>query len=101
MVDAQALHGTWFHSHEEDQPGTMVFRPQGYDFPPARGRFGYSFEPDGRAQLLGPGADDRRTSKEGRWSLSPGGILTIDSTGSDRQTLSVQSASPEKLVLNN
>lgn len=32
------IEGMWFCSVEEQHGDTLVFRPQGYDFPPVRGR---------------------------------------------------------------
>jgi hypothetical protein len=37
----------WIHSHEEDQGDVKVFRPQGYEFPPSRGRAGFEIRQDG------------------------------------------------------
>jgi hypothetical protein len=43
----------WMHSHEEDTDATEIYRPAEYAFPPARGRIGYEFIPDGQAIYLG------------------------------------------------
>lgn len=99
MVDSHALHGTWLHSREEDAGENEVFRPESYDFPPSRGRTGYSFDANGTVRVLGPGADDRSTAQSGTWSLSSDGRLTITSPGGGARELSVASAEPDKLVL--
>lgn len=99
-VDERAIEGTWLHSREEDDGNTQVFRPEGYDFPPARGRSGYTFAAGGAAQILGPGPDDRRGGDPGgAWSLAPDGKLTITAPGGGTQVLSVRSATSDKLEL--
>jgi hypothetical protein len=45
----------WMHSHEEDEGDLRVYRPASYKFPPARGRRGLEFKPDGELVLYGPG----------------------------------------------
>lgn len=60
----------WWHSFEEDHDDVAVYRPDGFDFPPARGRRGIEIDPDGSMVELGLGADD-----------VPGGRLP-ESTGS-------------------
>ncbi|WP_231373487.1 hypothetical protein [Nocardia sp. 348MFTsu5.1] len=48
----------WWHSFEEDHDDVAVYRPDGFDFPPARGRRGIEIDPDGSVVELGLGADD-------------------------------------------
>src|SRR3712207_9425551 len=42
-----AVTGRWLHSFEEDHGDVTVYRPPDHDFPPARGRRGIEFSPDG------------------------------------------------------
>lgn len=49
----------WVHAHEEDEGDVRVYRPAGYDLPPARGRRGLEFRPDGEVTVYGPGPADR------------------------------------------
>jgi hypothetical protein len=51
----------WVHSYEDDTAELRVYRPAGYDFPPARGRDGFEITPEGVFTLLGPGRSDRST----------------------------------------
>lgn len=44
MTDVQQR---WWHSFEEDHDDVRVYRPEGFDFPPARGRRGLELRPDG------------------------------------------------------
>src|SRR5215475_12064281 len=39
--------GHWTHSHEEDTPDAMIYRPASYSFPPSRGRMGLEFRSGG------------------------------------------------------
>ena len=57
--------GRWRHSHEEDSGDVRVYRPADWAFPPARGRRGLEFRPDGKMLVLGPGPDDRPETREG------------------------------------
>lgn len=49
---------TWWHSFEEDHDDVAVYRPDGFGFPPARGRRGLEVDPDGTVVELGLGRDD-------------------------------------------
>lgn len=49
---------TWWHSFEEDHDDVAVYRPDGFGFPPARGRRGLEVDPDGTLVELGLGRDD-------------------------------------------
>ncbi|WP_168176617.1 hypothetical protein [Williamsia sp. 1135] len=49
---------TWWHSFEEDHDDVAVYRPDGFGFPPARGRRGLELDPDGTVVELGLGRDD-------------------------------------------
>jgi hypothetical protein len=55
----------WVHVHEEDEGDVRVYRPAGTELPPARGRRGIEFKPDGEVPVYGPGADDRPTAAPG------------------------------------
>jgi hypothetical protein len=68
-VDEFHLRRRWVHSHEEDQPGRMVFRPSDYAFPPSRGRQGFTLLEGGTAVVGGPGPDDRAATARGTWTL--------------------------------
>ena len=76
----RALEATWVHSHEEDQGGRLVFRSPKFEFPPSRGRTGFTLKSDGVVEVVGPGPDDRRQVGSGRWTLT-GKRLEIKSTG--------------------
>ncbi len=75
-IDTTSIRGLWVHSHEEDQPGTQVFRHSSYPFPRSRGRTSYELRPDGTLGGTRPGPDDRHVAAVGRWDLQ-GSRLTI------------------------
>lgn len=60
--------GRWLHSREEDAGDVQVYRPETWDFPPARGRRGLEVGEDGELRLLAPGPDDRPQAVPGGWA---------------------------------
>ena len=57
----------WLHSREEDEGDVRVYRPSGYELPPARGRRGLEFRRDGELLVIGPGPADKPEASPGRW----------------------------------
>jgi hypothetical protein len=84
----------WIHSHEEDTDDLRVYRPDDWDFPPARGRRGFELRPDGDLRLYGPGATDRPESTAGAWASSGAGRLRLGD-----EELEIVSAEPDRLVV--
>jgi hypothetical protein len=62
----------WVRSHEEEKGPVRIYRPQGYPFPPARGREGLSFNSDGAFEYITPGRGDQPVGVPGRWHGDPG-----------------------------
>jgi hypothetical protein len=101
-ISAKQLEGDWVHSHEEDSTGEIVFRPKTFNFPPSRGRYGFSLHPSGDLTERPIGATDRSGQQTGRWHLEPDGRLLLDidaDTGKATRVYRVISTSPDKLVL--
>jgi hypothetical protein len=96
-VDKNALLGRWTHSHEEDGPGRMVFRPASWKFPPARGRRSFELKPGGALVGAGPGPDDRPTQSEGNWVLRDDGVLELNS--GTPSSLRILEVSTDRLVV--
>ncbi len=72
----------WVHSHEDDTSKVMVYRPDSYSFPPARGRDGFQLRADGTLILSAPGPADRSQVQAGQWQLRDDEVLVFtDSTG--------------------
>lgn len=63
------LFRAWFHSYEEDHEDVRVYRPDDYPFPPARGRRGMQFAPDGGFVDRPLGRGDAPGTVPGRWRL--------------------------------
>lgn len=61
---------TWIRSFEDDKDGTQAYRPESYEFPPARGREGWKFEEDGTLKKQAIAATDGYVSKEGKWNFT-------------------------------
>jgi hypothetical protein len=87
-----ALPGTWWHSHEEDAEGLQVYRREGYAFPPARGREGFSLEAGGGFVLLGIAPADGTERTGGRWRLEGSSLRATLTDGTTRtwQLLSLE-----------
>jgi hypothetical protein len=67
----------WMHSHEEDRGDLRIYRPASYKFPPARGRYGLEFKPDGELVLYGPGPSDTPEARTERWSPAGEGRVRV------------------------
>lgn len=62
------LEGTWLASHEENRGDTLVYRPNTYKFPPARGRTGFALKPYGRFEQFDIAPTDGLKGREGTWT---------------------------------
>lgn len=77
--------GTWMRSQEEDKDPNatwLLYRPESYDFPPARGRSGFSLLKDGTFTLIQPSPVDGRQEKPGKWTMVSNGYFRISVPGS-------------------
>lgn len=80
-MDINKMLGLWFHSHEEDQKGLIVYRGRSYDFPRSRApRGSLTIKPDGTVLFGGPGPADKSESAEGTWKVS-GDLLILSRSG--------------------
>lgn len=64
----QQLEGTWLSSHEEDRADTLVYRPNTYPFPPARGRTGFALQSYGRFEQFDLAPTDGLVGRPGTWA---------------------------------
>lgn len=100
----QQLLGTWMHSREEDTATEQVYRPAGYDFPPARGRRGFELLPDSVCRRIGIAAADGPSREACTWRLAPGAagtrpVLTLSHARGQEETLAIVSLDKERLVV--
>ncbi|MCI0535000.1 MAG: hypothetical protein L0Z50_07215 [Verrucomicrobiales bacterium] len=91
----------WVHSHEEDTPTEMIFRPVEFKFPPSRGRASFELLADGTLIDHGIGAGDAVTETRGTWRESPDGelILSHGATKKPARLLKIVSARRDRLVV--
>lgn len=89
---------TWLRSHEEESGGQLIYRPQSYQFPPARGRSALSLAPEGKSAMMAPGPDDRPVERSGNWMVTDDDHLLIETEGR-RQRFKIISVGQDKLVL--
>jgi hypothetical protein len=82
----RALFRRWRHSFEEDSGSLVVYRPEDFPFPRARGRGGLEFRPDGTAVEWQIGPGDAGLPVAGQWIVErPGRLrLMFPSAGRDR-----------------
>jgi hypothetical protein len=79
MSDVQdCLIGRWLHSHEEDTSDVRVYRTEDYPFPPARGRDGFEFRPNGELVYLGIARADGTEEVNGRWTIDSSNRVRIE-----------------------
>ena len=93
------LLGRWLHSHEEDDGDVRVYRPAGYDLPPARGRRGLEFRPDGELLVIGPGPADKPETASGHWEPAGGHRARVSLPDGDERQLEVVSVEPDRLAV--
>jgi hypothetical protein len=86
----------WLHSHEEDDGDVRVYRPAGYDLPPARGRRGLEFRPDGELLVYGPGPTDKPQATAARWEPAGEHRARLLPSGDELEIVSVE---PDRLQL--
>jgi len=73
MTPPDALFRRWVHVREEDTPEVRVYRPADRPLPPARGRDGIEFRPDGTFLDHRPGPADATIGSPGRWRTDEAG----------------------------
>lgn len=95
------LVGTWRHSHEEDTATESVYRPEGFEFPPARGRVGYTFGADRSCVYIGIAARDGSARETCTWALGKGTPpeIVVTLPGGRRDVLPVVSVDETRLVI--
>lgn len=100
-ADRNSLHQRWVHSHEEDTPTEMVFRPASFRFPRSRGRRAFELAPDGRLVEIAIGPTDRPEEVLGAWELEDDRTLVLHSelAPESRQVMRIVSIDGERLVV--
>ena len=68
-TNMKQLEGTWLLSQEENTGDTLVYRPNTYAFPPARGRTGFAIKPYGRFEQFDIAPTDGLDGRPGTWTI--------------------------------
>ncbi len=100
LVRSDEVSGRWVHVHEEDTEDEIVFRPEGTDLPPARGRMAFELRADGTFTEIGLGATDVPEEATGTWVVE-GDTITLSegaAQGVPRE-MEVVSADEHRLVV--
>ncbi|WP_310394043.1 lipocalin family protein [Hymenobacter sp.] len=95
----QQLEGTWLNSREEDRGDTLVFRPNTYAFPPARGRTGFAIKPSGRFEQFDIAPTDGLATRPGTWTADGNTRLRIHLTDGQEPDYTLEILSLDKQVL--
>jgi hypothetical protein len=99
-LDKDALHQTWMHSREEDTDTEMVFRPEGYNFPPSRGRTGFTLKPRGMLAEIGIAPTDAQSRTEGKWELEDDKLVFYQGDkAKPTRVMQIASADKDRLVV--
>ena len=93
------LEGTWLASHEENRGDTLVYRPNTYEFPPARGRTGFALGPFGRFEQFDIAPTDGLKGREGSWTADGDTRLRIHLTDGQSPDYTLEIISLDKRVL--
>ena len=103
MADDPAKHlaQRWIHSHEEDTPDEMVFRPATFAFPRSRGRSGFELRPDKSMVEIQPGAADQGAEAHGNWEYQGNKNMIVLKPGAKQpgRALKIISADADRLVI--
>ncbi len=97
----QRLVGVWRHSREEDTTSEAVYRPDSFDFPPARGRTGYEFRSDHSCDYLGLSPRDGSARQSCSWQLRGGAHpeIVVKFPDGREDVLPLVSVDAERLVV--
>ncbi|MBC7922292.1 MAG: hypothetical protein H7Z75_14515 [Ferruginibacter sp.] len=75
------IFGRWFHSFEEETPGTNVYRPESFGFPLARGRTGFALYEDGRFEQYDIAPTDGLETTPGTWESPEKNTVRVQLNG--------------------
>lgn len=76
-IQKSDIYNTWLHSFEEDNGDIKVYRPNTYNFPPARGRKGFTIARNGEFVLHEIAPTDGLDSKKGTWKMKGDKVIEV------------------------
>lgn len=94
-----AIFRRWTHSREEDAGDLEVFRPEGFEFPPAFGRDGFEMRKDGEFIQYDIGPADEVVRVLGRWTLLGSQRVSVSFEGTEREGYSFEMVAVDDSVL--
>ncbi|GAB2530303.1 hypothetical protein GCM10027189_07680 [Rufibacter soli] len=97
-----AVYGkTWLHSYEEDSAEVRSYRPNTFDFPPSRGRTGFSLLENGTFVRYGIAPTDGLEEQPGRWKAHGKNEIQVqyDNPSNAPETLEIISVTEDKITL--
>ena len=93
------LEGTWLASREENRGDTLVYRPNTYKFPPARGRTGFALKSYGRFEQFDIAPTDGLTGRPGTWTAAGRTRLRIHLTDGQSPDYTLEIVALDQQVL--
>jgi hypothetical protein len=95
----QAIFRHWIHSREEDTAGILVYRPEGFPFPPTFGRDGFELTPSGRFILEEAGPADGIVTTIGRWTFLGERRIAVSFPGTTKAVFTFEIVDLDESVL--
>lgn len=89
----------WVHSFEEDAEGVSVYRPFGFEFPPAFGRDGFDIKRNGEFIRYDIGPADELVEVPGRWKAKGSNTIVVHFDNPDVEPDTLDIVSREDDVL--
>lgn len=89
----------WIHSREEDSDGKLIYRPEGYKFPLARGRTGFEIKEDGEFICYDIGPDDRSKKMTGHWWIEDSNKVQVEFEDKIHEPFMIEILSVENEIL--
>jgi hypothetical protein len=100
MIARRFLHGSWRHSHEEDTEDALVYRRDGFAFPPSRGRDGFELHPDGTGAQHAVAPTDGNRATPVTWTVgSDDTVILTDAPSKLLRRMRIASVGKTRLVI--
>jgi hypothetical protein len=93
-----SLAGVWWHAHEEDGPGRVVFRRTDGPPPLSRGRAMLVLHEDGSLKGTTPGPDDRPVPAVGTWTQDGPARVSLQFSGEGHGPSALELEGGDRLV---
>lgn len=91
-----SIYKSWVHAFEEDSGKEKVYRPDGYQLPPARGREGIEIKQGGQVMYRAIGPVDVPVRYEGTWKMENKNTMLIQIPEYSEVPMRIQIVSVDK-----